>query len=159
MLTVFCRTVVSTNELHGNTLPERTVGSSGLLLSFGLAEECSCSVQVDRHYGPLLAYLTLYGSCWFCYWDWLFWHVPMASGMAPSKTIIVYLYLFIYFYLVLGMSSFGNVCSVVDSFEWFIDMPRLCRKLVSGKLGRSDYNVARFDSCIREFSLAGLLVM
>lgn len=94
---------MSTNELHGNTLPERTVGSSGLLLSFGLAEECSCSVQVDRHYGPLLARLTL------C--------VPVACGMAPSKTIIVYLYLFIYFYLVLGMSSFGNVCSAIDSFE------------------------------------------
>jgi hypothetical protein len=36
MLTGFCRTVVSTNELHGNTLPERIVGSSGLLLSFRL---------------------------------------------------------------------------------------------------------------------------
>lgn len=30
---------------------------------------------------------------------------------------------------------------------------------MSGKLGRSDFNVTRFDSCSREFSLAGLLVM
>jgi len=57
--------------------------------------------------------------------------------------------LFIYFYLVLGMSSFGTACNVVDSFGWFIDMPRLCRKLVSGKLGRSDYNVTKYDSCSR----------
>jgi hypothetical protein len=158
MLTGVCRTVVSTNELHGNTLPERTVGSSGLLLSFGLAEECSCSVQVYWHYGPLLARLALCGSCWFCYWDWLFWHTSLWRLVwrlrIPLSCIFIYL-----FYLVLGMSSFRKVCSAVDSLEWFIDMPRLCRKLVSGKLGRSDYNVTRFDSCSWEFSLAGLLVM
>jgi hypothetical protein len=44
-------------------------------------------------------------------------HLPIASGMTPSYTIIVCLiYLFILF-LVLGVSSFGKVCSAVDSFE------------------------------------------
>jgi len=97
-MTGFCRTVVSTNELHGNTLPERNVGSSDLLLSFGLAEECSCSVQVDR---PALWPLACTSDILRKFLIFLLrlvilTRMPMASGMAPSKTIIVYLYLFIF---------------------------------------------------------------
>jgi hypothetical protein len=52
MLTGVCRTVVPISEMQGNTLPERTVRGSGMFLLFGLAEERSCSVNIDRHYGP-----------------------------------------------------------------------------------------------------------
>jgi hypothetical protein len=98
MLTGFCGTVVSTNELHGNTLPERIVGSSAMLLSFGLAEECSCSVQVDR---PALWTLgctsDLLRELLIFLLRLVIWtHLPVASGMPPPKTIIVYLFLFLF---------------------------------------------------------------
>lgn len=98
MLTGFCRTMVSTNELHGNTLPERIVGSSGLLLSFGLAEECSCGVQVDRPaLWPLACTSDLLRELPIFLLRLVIWtHLPVASGIAPSKTIIVYLYLFLF---------------------------------------------------------------
>jgi hypothetical protein len=92
------------------------MGSSGLMLSFGLAEECSSSVLVDRHYGSLLACLTLYTEVAYFFTETGYFDTLAYSVSYDTFEDHYRVYLFIYFYLMLGMGSFGTVCIVVDSF-------------------------------------------